>query len=160
MIEVSQDVTFQVRVSRFQRISKLLLLLLLVFALAGFFGGGSLDGGYARASERELSVEFDRFVRYDASHQINIDLTPADAKSMGPLWLDIDYLRLCENESITPAPEQQYASSERAFFKIGMNQQSRESTVVIRYRPLTVGRLVTHIGLGSSTVLIKQFVYP
>jgi hypothetical protein len=160
MIEVSQDVTFQFRVSRFQRISKLLLLLLLVCALAGLFGGGSFLGGYVRASERELSVEFERFLRYDASHQINIDLTPADTAANGPLWLDIGYLRLCKIESITPTPEREYSSSNKVFFRIRSDPQSPRSTVSIRYRPMSVGRLVTTIGLGSSKILIKQFVYP
>lgn len=160
MIEVSQDVAFQFRVNRFQRISKLLLLLLLVCALAGLFGGGSFLGGRVRASEQELSVEFERFLRYDASHQINIDLTPADTAATGQLWLDIGYLRLCKIESITPAPEREFSSSNRLFLGIRMDPQSSRSTVAIRYRPMSVGRFVTHIGLGSSKILIKQFVYP
>lgn len=160
MIEVLEDVAFQVRVSRFQQISKLLLLLLLICALSGLLGGGSFLEGYARASEQELSVEFERFLRYDASHQINIDLTPADTAASGPLWLDIGYPRLCKIESITPAPEREYSSSNKWFFRIRMDPQTPRSTVVIRYRPMSVGRLVTHIGLGSSKILIKQFVYP
>ena len=105
-------------------------------------------------------MEFERFLRYDASHQINIDLTPADTAANGPLWLDIGYLRLCKIESITPTPEREYSSSNKLFLRIRSDPQSPRSTVSIRYRPMSVGRLVTTIGLGSSKILIKQFVYP
>lgn len=159
-IQIGEDVAFQVRVNRFQRLGRGLLILVLIGALLGFAGGGLFSGATTRDAAGRLSMRFDRFARATAPQYIELQVASKEAESDFELWIDAAFLRRIQVDSIAPQPDEQSASGDGVRLRLDVDPPSSLTEVVIRYRPLGPGLLRGRFGVGPANIVIEQFVYP
>jgi len=158
----SQDITFQRREWRVQRIGWVLLTLFIAAALAGLLGGrGPLVKASARAPGGTLAVEYDRFVRQEAETTISVQARSADAASDElRVWILRPYLDAVTITSITPEPERVVLDEPRATYVFRVSPGTGTSVVRFELQVRTVGRLSGAMGLvGAGSVEFTQLSY-
>ncbi len=101
-LEISEDIEFQKKSWRFERVSQYLVLLLVVLALLGLFGGGPISST-TRTSQNGLQVECPRFQRNHSSYRLKITPSAASIREgQVSIWVDQSLLHALRIENITP----------------------------------------------------------
>ncbi|MGH9162652.1 MAG: hypothetical protein ACRD2X_22010 [Vicinamibacteraceae bacterium] len=158
----SQDVTFQRREWRVQRIGWVLLTLFIAAALAGLLGGsGPLVKASARAPDGTLAVEYDRFVRQEAETALEVQSRFASSTSDElRVWILRPYLDAVTITSITPEPERVVLDEPRTTFVFRVSPGKSTSVVRFELHVRRVGRLSSSMGLvGAGSVEFTQLSY-
>jgi hypothetical protein len=160
-LDITQDLSFQVRMRRFQCALQILLVAVVVGALAGLFGNGPLSGREVRDAKGRLSVRFDRFGRFDAPQVIEVEaaMDPAGGERFF-LQTSREFFGAVTIESITPQPERQSVGPGMVRYEIGRNDAGGRMLITIRYRPAVMGWIGASIEAGGGRVAFEQFVYP
>ncbi len=159
-LEIDQDLTFQRREWRMQRIGRGLLIAVVGAALAGLFGGGPLSSARARTPDGRIDVRFERFLRFRAPTRIEIALQPLPAA--GPIELRLargyfDGLRLVQ---AVPEWEGIDIGERDVALRFAAPRHGGPFTLVIDVEPIRPGRLAGALHLtDGSRVAFTQFVY-
>jgi hypothetical protein len=136
------------------------LVLTLLAALGGVFGGGPLS---PRAVETAgLRVEYERFVRHRAPAALSVRLGPMGGRPepLG-IWLDADYLEAVDLQRVSPSPEAVVHSGDRILYLFRTAPETPAVGVTFAFRPQRLGVQRTRVGrLGGATVGFRQLVYP
>lgn len=103
--QVEQDLRFQYREWRGERIGWVIIALLIGAALGGFFGHHPLARVTGQSSDGRLSVLYDRYARYEANAELIVTLEPdADGAQIVRLWFDPHYLDSLKVLAVSPVP--------------------------------------------------------
>ena len=161
-LELSQDLDFQRRSWRVQRIGQGLMLLVVLAALLGLLGGGPLSRATAGAANAPLQVDYGRFVRHGGPTQMDIRLQPGAAHGgSARVWLDRAYVDGIEIERIEPEPTCVEAGHDRISYVFTMNPPDQPATVTFSIMPDQMGLRTVRVGLdGGNTLTFRQMVYP
>lgn len=122
-VEATEDLAFQVRSWRVQRIGWLVGLLLLGLAFAGLFGRGLLSTARSASADGGIEVTYQMFARHGAPSQIDVRVGPAlVAAGNATVWITRDFL---EGVELQRSFRSRHASSTR---KAGLASSSRRAT--------------------------------
>ena len=154
-LEVDQHLPFQMRFRRLQQAAAVLVALLLVAALLGVFGTGPLAHATA-SSPGGLKVEYDRFVRAEASTTFTVTLPRT--RGQANVAISRAYLDKTNVAQVTPDPQSVTALPDRVVWTV---DQRPGSQVEISLTPVQMGiRHVTVYGPDNQAVHFTQIVYP
>lgn len=105
-LEIEEDLAFQRRQWRFERMGTLALLLFLVAAALGLFGPGAFDTARIVAAGHALELEYPRFARMQTPLRLRVTVRPAELAPPGELrvWLSSEYLERVTLAHVTPEP--------------------------------------------------------
>jgi hypothetical protein len=104
-LEIEEDLAFQRRQWRFERMGALALLLFLVAAALGLFGPGAFATGRVVAAGRALELEYPRFARMQTPLRLRVSVRPAElAGGELRVWLSSEYLERVTLAHVTPEP--------------------------------------------------------
>ncbi len=103
-LELDQDLAFQHRQWRVERICWLIIALLLVAALMGLFGRQPLARVSDHTSDRRLSIHYDRYVRSENNVEFLLTVEPQDGAGIVRLWFDPEYLDAVKIVAVSPVP--------------------------------------------------------
>jgi hypothetical protein len=159
-IEIDEDLEFQRRYWRVQRIGWVLLALFLMAAAIGLFGGGMVSRTTARG--HGLTIEYSRFARENAPMLIVVRV-PASVAQAGQIQLSFnaDYIAKLSFQRITPQPQAVEAAAGRVTFQFLANAQPGDLTFSFEAKPREFGRASVQVMMeGSSGVGFWQLVYP
>jgi hypothetical protein len=159
-IDLVDDISFQERTWRVQRVGWVVMVLLVAAALAGVFARGPLSR--AEAQGAGLRIEYERFERYQAPSEIRVRPTPeAVADGSVALMLDGDYAERVQVERIDPEPERAAPTAGGHVLYFPVPRDARPGTVTFRIRPQRVGLVHGRIGIaGAAPVSFTQLVWP
>jgi hypothetical protein len=160
-LEINQDLDFQRREWRVQRVGRAVMVLLLFAALAGVFGAGPLSR--ATAGEREtLAVEYDRFLRRGADNRLTVRVGPRAATGREVrLWVPPRYLERMHYERAVPEPQRTVFAPGRLWLIFPVASPGTPFEVVLDFKPQQVGPARAALGVaGGPTLSLSQFVYP
>src|SRR5215204_3554855 len=92
-LELDQDLAFQHRQWRFERIGWAVMGLVIIASLAGLFGHSPFARAQVQTADHKLTVEYDRFARYESDAEIKV-LVEIDGgeERVFRLWIDDEYL--------------------------------------------------------------------
>jgi hypothetical protein len=159
-IEIDEDLEFQQRYWKVQRIGWAALALLLVLAGLGLFGEGLLS----RASAREggLTVEYSRFAREDAPMLIVVRVPAAAVQTGGVrLSFNADYISKLSLQRITPRPQAVEAAADQVTFHFLADPGQGVLTFSFEAKPRQPGRNSVRVAVeGVSSIGFWQLVYP
>lgn len=160
-LPVGEDMAFQRRNWRAERIAWSIMAALVAAALAGLFGTGPASRASVRDDAGLITVEYDRFLRLGSQTSLRITLAPAAIVSgHATVELDRDFLRTFRLEGADPAPASALAGPP------GLRQVFRtEPGAVARFRlnlrAERIGPAGAGIGLtGGPQLRLAVFVYP
>ncbi|ABG03678.1 hypothetical protein Rxyl_0708 [Rubrobacter xylanophilus DSM 9941] len=156
-IELAEDLGFQERMWRAQRISWAVMAALALAALLGLFGGGPLAG--ASAGGGEVSVpEYERFVRFGSPTTLRVRLEPPAGGGEVRLWVEQGYLEGVRLQRITPEPAG--AEAARGGVLYTFRASGGPAVVTFDLEPDRAGLLEGSLRSGGGSVTLRQFVYP
>jgi hypothetical protein len=143
-LDIDEDVTFQQKEWRVQRIGFALLCAFVVAAALGVTGmGGPLSSGNAGRRDDPVFVEFERFVRRGAKATITLHLHSVP----GPVrfWVSAPYFEHVRVESVAPQPQIVEVEQNRHVYTIQSGLPDVTVTLDVEHR--TVGPLDAAVGL-------------
>lgn len=160
-IELEQDLDFQRKSWTVQRVSWVLMLLIVVAALLGAFGDGPLSKVTA-GDAQTLSVEYDRFLRVGTSAKLSVTLgTSAPESPSAALWLDRDWLSGNEVKSIVPEPDSTTVAADRVTYYFSTEPGGIPSKIEFDLKTKALGATRGKAGVvGGPVVTFAQFSYP
>ena len=154
-LEIDEDVAFQQKEWKFQRIGLAALFLFVLAALLGLTGmGGPLSHGEAGDSNGPLHVEYQRFVRRGSSSKMTLHLRGATGAIR--FWVSAHYLEHVQIDSVAPAPDLESVETDRHIYVIRAGSPDVSVTVNVNYEE--AGRLEAEVGLvDGPSVRFTQF---
>lgn len=156
---IDQDLEFQRRSWRIQRIGQCFVGLFVLGGLLGLFGKGWL--ARRELAQGPLRVEHPRFLRLQTPDSLTVRITP-DGGAAVPLelWMDDPLAELFEIAEISPAPTAQSVRDGRLIYRFDLSG-APPATIRFRIRPRDWGWRRARLGLvGGPEVELKQLVYP
>jgi hypothetical protein len=103
--EIQQDLPFQYRHWRRERIGWVALACIVAAGLLGIFGHHPLARTTNQTANRTMAIQYDRFARYESSAEIVVEVKPEkQGDGIIRLWFDTGYLDSIKVLSISPLP--------------------------------------------------------
>src|SRR5688572_13697292 len=157
-LEIDEDLEFQQKEWRAQRIGFALLISFVLAALLGVTGmGGPLSHATAGDRSAAVFVEFERFVRRGAMSTIRLHLraNPGAVR----FWVSAPYFEHVRVESVMPQPEIVSADAQRHVYTI--RSGSPEVIVTLEIEHQSVGRIDVAVGLvdGPSVQFSQRALF-
>ncbi len=104
-IDIEQDLAFQYRQWRLERIGQVLIACCIMAALLGLFGHSPLSTATGRTADGRLSIHYDRFARIESNSDLFVTLEPGESKeAVVRLWMDQEYLDAFQVTVVSPVP--------------------------------------------------------
>jgi hypothetical protein len=133
--------------------------LILVAALLGLFGDGVLS--HAKAAKPGLSLEYERFGRYQAPNALKLRLGAGGGNTLPAVWLDRDFVDQIEIQEIYPPPELVKVTSDRLIYIFNVAQTNDTVAIAFHFKPDGYGKTRGRLGLVDGPELtFSQFIYP
>ncbi|WP_349572664.1 hypothetical protein [Azotobacter salinestris] len=155
---ITDQIAFQRRTWRFERIGFGVLLILVALALSGLFSGGPLSQQSSSSPERRLSVEYERFLRNGASSRVVLVARTRPA-ARATLRLDQAFLRAHTVESLQPQPL--FARSyDGGLELVGQADEQGRLSIYLTIRPDSLGLVRNSAWFEGERVVFTQFIYP
>ena len=143
-LEIDEDLQFQQKEWRFQRVGIGFLSLFVLAALLGFTGmGGPMSRGEAGERGGAIHVEYPRFVRRGSMSAVKLHLhgAPGDVR----FWVAAPYFERIRIESVAPTPELVEVETGRHVYMIRAG--SPDVTVTLKVEHEAAGILEAQVGL-------------
>jgi hypothetical protein len=160
--DLNQDLPFQYRTWRIQRIAWGAIALILLCAVLGLFGHGPLSRATIRDPSLPLSLNYDRFGRYQSALILRVHVHERAAnQDIVRIWLSYDYLSKIEIKQIVPEPEGAETSPTGMIYLFRLAQPEQRSDVIVNLEMEAIGFIEGRIGLDESHALtFLQWTYP
>lgn len=161
-LDINQDLRFQYRIWTAQRVGWAMIGLLALAALAGAFGDGLLSRTAITGSSLPLSLEYERFTRYQSLSTLRIHLN-ADAfgDGRGYVWISREYLARVQIQAMTPIPRRAEVSPTGVTYEFEVGEPPHGGEVILHLELRDFGLLSGRLGLSPSRSMpFQQWVYP
>ena len=161
-IEVNQDLEFQRKEWRVQRIGWLVILAVIVAALLGAFGRGPLAHGEVTDAASGLRLEYERIARHESPSELVFHIRAGTVTTNDVrIWLSRSYADGLEIERISPEPESESVTDDRVTYSFLLDDPRREARVTFNLTPDAMGRRQASAGIvNGPTLRFAQFVLP
>lgn len=159
-IEVDQDLDFQRKDWRFERIGWAAMFLVVVAAILGLLGRGPLSSASASADDGSLRIEYQRFERHGSQSELTVFLRRAASTDTSvQLWIGGEFLRSVQLQQIVPEPERQISLGDRTVYEVALRSDTGRVSFLVM--PQRIGAHTLELGVpGRATLRRPQFVYP
>jgi hypothetical protein len=161
-LEIGQDLTFQRREWRVQRIVWWFVVAALAPAVLGLIGPGPLSS--ASSGTTDFQVHYLRFARWQAPQSLIVSV---GSHHPGPLQVSFNrsFLGSMAVQEVTPQPSSEKASASGHLFTFDATSGTVPTDLTFDLQPTSMGTLHGTIsllapGAQSSPVDITQLVYP
>lgn len=160
-LEIDQDLQFQRRMWRIERVGWGAMAIILICAVMGLFGNGPLSRTTTQTGEL-FAVEYQRFGRYQAPMEMRLHLLAGFTKDDSLFFqLDRTFLSHVQIARITPQPALEQPTSDGIRFIYPVRVQDGSILVTISYQPEQIGMLKATLRADDTSPLsIRQFIYP
>lgn len=161
-LEINQDLDFQCRCWRVQRIGWTIIALLVLGGLLGVFGRGPFSHTLVSDPSIPVSLEYERFGRYQNRLTLSLHLN-AGASEDGKvrLWFSQDFLRQVQIQNITPKPDGAELSPSGTTYIFALALPTDGGDVIVHLEPQAIGLLSGKVGLTESrSITFTQWIYP
>jgi hypothetical protein len=161
-LEMDDDLPFQRRQWRVQRVARLLFALVPIAAVLGLFGDGPLSTTTRGQLSDPVTVSYERFARRHASTRLEFRLR-RDSLSAGEARLAVSpsYLERVHLDAITPQPVRIESSTSRVLMVFAVAPGSDAASIALRVKPDEWGRLEGDFGAVDGVPYhVVQYVFP
>lgn len=158
-----QDLRFQRREWRIQRVGWLLMFGFVVAGLLGVFGPGPLSLSTAESADRSVVVEYYRFARMGGPGTVTVTVGP-DLVRDGTVdvWWNAAYLDEMRIEDVAPEPESVTAVGDRVKFGFAAESGGAPLDFTFDLTPDGMWSKRAEIAVADdrAQLTFDQFIYP
>jgi hypothetical protein len=162
-LEIDQDLAFQRRSWKVQRIVWVLMFLLIVAALLGLLGGsGAFSTTTVGHESGPFRIQYQRFGRFETSSLLRVILTEGNsAEGQVEITVNQEYLDSFEISQVTPPPEIVMAGQQYLTYLFRLRDSQARGALVFCLKPNRIGLLHGEIGLDQfQRIQFTQLIYP
>jgi len=154
------DASFQQNEFRAERISWVVMTIVIVSALAGLLGGG---GPFARDSKTGIdssSVSYDRFARHSSPMTLDVNVGSGSERQVR-LRLSDEYLTAMNVKSITPAPTSTALGDKQQILVFDRSAPPVAVTIRFQVEPMVFGLQRGWVAIDNAApISFAHFIYP
>jgi hypothetical protein len=160
--DFGQNLAYQRREWRVERVGWLVIAGLILAAMLGLLGDGPLSSTSADSPDGSIHLEFQRFGRVTATQAVRLRFRPvADADRRYRVWISGPYRDANRVREISPTPERVEDDRGRVVYVFRALETERSTEVTFYVQPRAAGLCPGRIGLiGGDSVAFRQFIYP
>ncbi len=160
-IELRENMSFQRRQLRVERMSWVIGTILLGLALAGFTGRGPVASTERSDSEGLLTVSYDRIDRRDSRSTVELDVANPDGASEVAILISGHLVHGVQITSIHPEPNSMVARDESVELVVEVAPEASSIQITLSIEHEAIGRERSSIGLvGGPEVDLDQWILP
>lgn len=162
-IEIAQDLEFQKKSWKVQRIAWKVMLGIAVLALFGLFGSGPLSSASTGAAESGVTAKYERFIRAGGEHSLALVISPAmiAPDSSATVWISSNWLAGNQVLEVTPRPESEAILPDRVAYRFSVAEPASPIEVRFTLQAKRAGLRRWRGGLdGTDPLSFTQFAYP
>ncbi|HEX6962716.1 MAG TPA: hypothetical protein VF175_12665 [Lacipirellula sp.] len=161
-LDLDQDLRFQRREWRLQRVGWFLWIALIAAGLAGAVGPGPISSQRLSTSDGRLAVEYERFVHRHYPTELRLSIEPEDEQDKSlRVRISQTLLDRIKIARIHPEPVLSELTADGVWFEFGRQPGAERVTVVWHIEHDKIGRGAGQLQLaGSQPLSIPFFVYP
>jgi hypothetical protein len=158
--EINEDIDFQRRVWRFERVGWALMGLIGLASLLGLLGPGLLSS--AESGDDRLRIEYQRFHRHLSPAELTVHIGKAAVRDgAATLVLNPAFTDKFQIEGIVPQPAQWQLAGDGMHVRFLAADLGSPATVRCYLKPQGYGPAAVEIGLGGAAPMsLRQFIYP
>lgn len=156
---IREDMTYQLKVWRFERVGWYVLVLVVLMGLMGVFSRGLLSSRDVRSEDGNVRVDYEMFHRNGSTNSMKITLS-STPDSQAELELAGQLLEGFSIETLQPEPLRSRSSSHgiRLWLQTDLDGQA---TLYITLRGDGLGLYRSEIlSPGTNSVKLVQFIFP
>jgi hypothetical protein len=162
-LDIAQDLEFQRRQWRFERLGALALAAVLGAAALGLFGPGVFNRARVTAARGALVVQHPRFARMQAPLHLRVEVRP-DALATDRdvrIWLSADYLARLTVQQVTPEPEDVELGASGITYVFAWDGSPGTAVLSFDLEARGPGAIRGAIGTSAEdAVALGHFIYP
>lgn len=161
-LDLEQDLRFQRREWRLQRVGWFLWIALLAAGLAGLIGPGPLSSHYVATSDGRLAAEYDQFVHRHYPTEIRLTLQP-EGREDESLRLQVSQtlLERIRISRIEPQPTSAELTADGVWYEFACTPGAERVNAVFHIEHDAIGRGAGQLRLAGGQPLNASFlVYP
>lgn len=145
-----------------ERVSWVIMLLLVLGALAGLFGTGAISTQLLHDSNGKLTVDYDRFARYQTQSVLKFYVSPQAAQN-GKIQIALyrDYLDDINIQQVNRQPDSVELDQDKVTYSYQVKQLNQPAMIIFYFNPDRIGPINGKVGLENEPLLsFSQFIYP
>lgn len=159
-IEIEEDVPYQRKFWRVQRVGWFLMGALLFLAMLGFAGPGIIGKTVSSDPEGVIKLEYDRFIRIQTDSDMKIMLTPPQRRDPFIISASREYLDKMYIVQVIPAPDLTEAADGKVLYYF-RNMKGSTVSVSFLLKPQAAGVARGSFGAENGTeVFFRQYILP
>jgi len=161
-LEIHQDLPFERRNWRAQRIGWAVIGLFVLAGLAGLFGRGPLASATRTSQRGALRVDYERFTRHGSPAELRVTVAPQALEAATVrILVSLSYLQGLQVEGVEPPPESVLISGDYLVYSFDV-EAGQPARILFRVIPDQYFLRTAEVGLthGRERVGFRQFVFP
>lgn len=160
-LDIEEDVPFQERAWRVERVGWTVMALVIAAALAGVLGPGPFSKTELSDRSVKMKAEFNRFERYQSPVILKVRIDPAVVSGEEvPLTLNRGFVDEVEMKHIDPEPERIETSGAHLNYYFAASSNS-PAHITFHYEPNRFGKMPVELSAGQNIKLsFEQFYFP
>ena len=161
-LEINQDLAFQKKEWKVQKVGMYIILFLIIVSIAGFFGTGPVSYTEEGVEGGDIYAEYQRYTRRHAPNELRLKIGSNALKSDSVIIsFDEAYIAEIQITSISPIPLKTYYSPGKVNYLFSLKDNVSSATIVYYFSPESTGKLNSAITINNgSSVNFSQLVYP
>jgi hypothetical protein len=161
-LQIDQDLEFQRRMWRMQRVGWVIMGLIILAGLLGFLGGGPISRAEVGDRAGSLLIRYDRFERTLSPATLRLAVAPGTTtEGQARIKLQYPFLNKIEVQDVQPQPQSVEATSDGLVYVFSVGNVRGPVEITFRYRPEQMGLVSGGVGIeDGELVMLSQFVYP
>lgn len=159
-LQIDEDLSYQRREWRIQRIAWMVMAAMIAAGLAGFLGDGPASRRVANAPNQAYSLSYNRFVHHGNRTTLEFSISPLKTDE-ARLEMNSEYLASIEITRITPEPALSEVGFDFHSFIFKVAEPDKPLNVHFYFEPQAYGSVTGKIRLNKGENLeFDQFIYP
>ncbi|MCJ8206835.1 hypothetical protein [Pseudomonas sp. RGM2987] len=156
---VHEDMAYQLKVWRFERVGWYVLVLLVVLTLLGLFSRGPLSSADVQSRDGRLGVTYEKFHRNGSSNPLVLHLK-GQPNALLEVELGGEWLQGFNVEAMQPQPVRSASAGQGMKLWIQADAQGQAS-LYLSLLGEGLGRYESRVAMpGGSAVSFDQFIFP
>lgn len=160
-LQLEQDMDFQWRDWRAQRVGIALMALFVVVGAAGLLGPGPLSHSETESADGSVTVDYLRWARRGREANLTVRVDAAQVRDgRVPVEVPAAYFEDMELRGVTPQPEQVEANGSLLRFLFAAPRADGPVVIEFDLQGQGMGSLPGEVRVRDSVVRFRQFLWP
>ena len=160
-LQINEDLEFQRKSWRIQRVGWGVMLLLAIFALAGLLGNGPASNARAGQPDGAIQVRYQRIVRLLTPIDMELEIKPAAGSDTVRVRLAGGFVNGLHVDTVRPEPESQALAPDADVYTFTVAQAGEPVRVRMRLEARRIGSNLGVVEMdGEEPLRLSIFVLP